>query len=106
MKESNAFERIYEVVSQIPEGKVASYGQVAELAGNRRWARVVGYALHAVPSDSALPCHRVVTREGRLSPAFDGPNGSRQEKLLKAEGVRFRDGCVDMERFQWKKRVF
>ena len=49
--EKSAFERIYDIVNQIPEGKVASYGQVAGLAGNRRWARVVGYALHAIPKD-------------------------------------------------------
>ena len=72
MEEKNAFERIYEVIDKIPEGKVASYGQVAALAGNRRWARVVGYALHGVPEDRDLPCHRVVTKEGRISPAF-GP---------------------------------
>lgn len=107
MEEKNTFEKIYEVVRQIPEGRVASYGQVAALAGNRRWARVVGYALHEVPEGSGIPCHRVVTRDGGLSRAFDQEGGeNRQEKLLRAEGVEFREGCVDMERFQWRKYVF
>lgn len=55
MSEQNTFEKIYEVVKQIPKGKVATYGQVAALAGNRRWARVVGYALHAIPMSRKFP---------------------------------------------------
>ena len=62
MSEQNTFGKIYEVVKQIPKGKVATYGQVAALAGNRRWARVVGYALHANPNEQEIPCYRVVTR--------------------------------------------
>ena len=88
------------------QGKVASYGQVAELAGNRRWARVVGYALHAVPEDSELPCHRVVTKDGNVSCAFSGGICNRQMELLKKEGVGFIDDHVDMRRFQWSKRLF
>ena len=61
MKEKNAYEKIYDVIREIPEGKVASYGQVAELAGNRRWVRVVGYALHALPSGSDVPWYRAVS---------------------------------------------
>lgn len=106
MEEKNAFERIYEVIDKIPEGKVASYGQVAALAGNRRWARVVGYALHGVPKDRDLPCHRVVTKEGRISPAFGSGPDNRQARLLREEGVQVRDGFVDMEKFQWKKWIF
>lgn len=106
MEEKNSFERIYEVIRQIPEGKVASYGQIAELAGNRRWSRVVGYALHAVPSGSDLPCHRVVTKDGRVSAAFESADGNRQITLLEEEGVEFVNGHVDMENYQWRKRVF
>ena len=62
----NTFEKIYEVVRNIPKGKVATYGQVAILAGNPRLARVVGYALHVNPDTSTIPCHRVVNREGRV----------------------------------------
>ena len=69
----NTFEKIYEVVKSIPEGKVATYGQVALLAGNPRWSRVVGYALHANPDPENIPCYRVVDRMGRLSDAFVFP---------------------------------
>ena len=64
------FEKIYEVVKTIPRGRVMTYGQVALLAGNPRWARVVGYALHNNPSPETIPCHRVVNREGRVTGAF------------------------------------
>ena len=60
----NTFERIYEIVKQIPGGKVATYGQIASLAGNPRLARVVGYALHVNPEPDEIPCFRVVNRNG------------------------------------------
>lgn len=99
--EKNTFEKIYDVVRQIPEGKVASYGQVAALAGNRRWARVVGYALHVNPDSEHIPCYRVVTKDGQVSQAFAFGGANRQVELLKAEGVRFQDGHVMMEEYQW-----
>ena len=98
----NTFEIIYEIVRQIPYGQVASYGQIAALAGNKRLSRVVGYALHVSP-DPAIPCHRVVNRLGEVSPAFVSNGVNRQVALLEAEGVHFRDGRVDMEQYQWKK---
>lgn len=98
---TNTFEKIYEVVKQIPEGTVASYGQVAALAGNRRWARVVGYALHVNPDPEHIPCHRVVTKEGRVSPAFAFGGGNRQIELLQAEGVVLEGDHVIMEKHQW-----
>ena len=97
------FEKIYEVVRTIPKGSVASYGQVALLAGNPRWARVVGYALHQNPEPGVIPCHRVVHRNGSVSSAFafGGPN--IQVELLKNEGVQFLDEThVDMKRYQLK----
>lgn len=97
-----AFDKIYEVVRQIPRGTVASYGQVAMLAGNPRWARVVGYALHANPDPAGIPCYRVVTKDGRTSAAFAFGGQDVQRALLEADGVRFLpDGRVDMEGFQW-----
>jgi O-6-methylguanine DNA methyltransferase len=104
--EQSAFEKIYQVVKQIPYGQVATYGQVAAIAGNRRWARVVGYALHANPDPEHIPCHRVVNKEGRVSPAFAFGGGNRQITLLKAEGVEFVDDHVDMERYQWERPVY
>ncbi len=104
--EQSAFEKIYQVVKQIPYGQVATYGQVAAIAGNRQWARVVGYALHANPDPEHIPCHRVVNKEGRVSPAFAFGGGNRQITLLKAEGVEFVDDHVDMERYQWERPVY
>lgn len=63
----NSFEKIYEIVKKIPKGKVATYGQIAVLAGNPKWARVVGYALHANPKPDEIPCYRVVNRFGEPS---------------------------------------
>ena len=95
----NAFERIYDVVMQIPKGRVATYGQVAVLAGNPHWARVVGYALHVNPKPGVIPCHRVVAKGGALSAAFAFGGENAQRMLLEGEGVSFLpDGRVDMER--------
>lgn len=99
----NSYQKIYEIVKQIPKGCVVSYGQVAALAGNPRWARVVGYALHVNPDPAHIPCYRVVNREGRLSDAFAFGGVNEQKLLLEAEGVEVTDGYVDMELYQWKK---
>ena len=100
-KEKNTFEKIYDVVKQIPKGQVATYGQIAALAGNRRWARVVGYALHVNPDEAHIPCYRVVTKDGNVSAAFAFGGANRQVELLKAEGVEFSDGHVVMKKYQW-----
>ena len=97
----NTFEKIYEVVKSIPKGKVATYGQVAALAGNPRLARVVGYALHVNPAPGVIPCHRVVNREGRVAPAFAFGGEDVQRRLLEAEGIVFEaDGAVDLKRYR------
>ena len=95
------FERIYEAVKLIPEGSVATYGQVAEAAGNPRLSRVVGYALHGNPQPGVIPCHRVVKKDGEVSRVFAFGGANRQAELLQAEGVAFLDELhVDMERFR------
>ena len=97
----STFERIYAAVRLIPEGSVATYGQVAEAVGNRRLSRAVGYALHVNPRPGEIPCHRVVKRDGEVSGAFAFGGARRQAELLRAEGVGFRDEThVDMGRFQ------
>ena len=98
----SAFDRIYDVVRRIPKGRVASYGQVAALAGNRRWARVVGWALHVNPDPEGIPCYRVVTKDGRVSKAFAFGGENRQIRLLMADGIEFQDGHVIMEKYQWE----
>lgn len=102
----NSYEKIYEVVKQIPKGAVATYGQVAALAGNKRWARVVGYALHVNPDSEGIPCYRVVNREGRLSDAFAFGGVNQQKLLLEADGIEVVDNHVNLEIYQWKKIVF
>lgn len=97
----NTFEKIYELVKTIPKGRVATYGQVAALAGNPRLARVVGFALHNNPDTSAIPCHRVVNREGKVAKSFAFGGGEIQRQLLEAEGIVFEaDGTVDLSRYR------
>ena len=99
----STFEKIYEVVRKIPKGCVATYGQIAALAGNPRWARVVGYALHVNPEPGIIQCHRVVNREGRTTPAFAFGGEDIQKKLLEDEGITFDpDGSVNLDKFIWK----
>ena len=100
MQNPTVFDRIYEVEKRIPKGRVATYGQIALVAGNPRWARVVGYALHCNPDPENIPCYRVVNREGRVSPAFVFGGQNVQIEMLKADGVRFLDEThVDMGHF-------
>ena len=97
----NVFEKVYEAVRLIPEGSVATYGQVARAVGNPRLSRVVGYALHVNPRPGEIPCHRVVKRDGEVSSAFAFGGANRQAELLQAEGVGFLDDThVDMARFR------
>lgn len=102
--ERTFFERAYDVVRQIPAGRVASYGQVARMMGAPRCARQVGYAMHGSPGlAGGVPCHRVVFADGRLAPGFAFGGPGEQRRLLEAEGVGFgADGRVDMGRFSWE----
>ena len=100
--QENFYRAVYAAVRRIPAGKVATYGQIAMLAGSPRASRIVGGALHRNPEPGKTPCHRVVFRDGSLAPgfAFGGPGAQRA--LLEAEGVTFLpDGRVDMARHQW-----
>lgn len=102
MEKKSTFELIYDVVRQIPKGKVATYGQIARLAGNAKWSRVVGYALHVNPDPDGIPCFRVVNRFGGLAPAFAFGGINVQADLLRAEGITVRtDNTVDLEKFMW-----
>ena len=96
----NTFEQIYAVVSRIPRGKVASYGQVAKLVGNPRLSRVVGYALHVNNDPEHIPCYRVVNRFGEVSSSFAFGGENVQREMLLADGVEFdSDGRVKKEYF-------
>lgn len=91
--------RIYEAVKRIPKGRVATYGQVAEMAGDKKMARAVGNALHKNPDPSEIPCHRVVNAKGELSGAFAFGGEREQEKRLMREGVVVTDGRVDLRKY-------
>ena len=100
---SEFYNRIYAAVEQIPRGCVATYGQIALLAGNPRAARAVGWALHINPKPGVIPCHRVVNREGRLAPAFAFGGEGEQRRLLVAEGVFVNAaGFVDLQQYCWR----
>ena len=97
----NTFEKIYEVVKRVPNGKVATYGQIAAYAGNPHWSQVVGYALHSNPDPDSIPCFRVVNRFGELSKAFVFGGINMQQKLLEDDGVEVTDGKFDLSLYQW-----
>jgi methylated-DNA-protein-cysteine methyltransferase-like protein len=98
-------DRIHSVVARIPEGRVATYGQVATLAGLPGHARLVGYALHALPSGSDVPWHRVINAKGEISLQPEGGGGIYQRKLLESEGVIFDSrGRVSLAEYGWRPR--
>ena len=94
------FERVWELVAEIPYGRVATYGQLADMLGYPRHARLAGAAMHHAPQ--GLPCHRVVNKTGTLAPGFAFGGQERQRDMLETEGVTFlADGRIDMARHQW-----
>jgi methylated-DNA-protein-cysteine methyltransferase-like protein len=97
-------DRIYAVIRRIPRGRVATYGQVAELAGLRGQARLVGYALAALDHDSHVPWHRVVNARGAISLPPRGHSALMQRARLDAEGVEFRNGLIALDRWRWRPR--
>ena len=100
------WKKIHAVVCRIPKGRVATYGQVAKLAGLAGHARQVGYALHALEDEDAVPWHRVVNARGEVSPRRERGCDDLQRQFLEQEGVAFNlGGRIDLERFGWKPRA-
>ncbi len=101
---TSTYQRIYAVISRIPEGCVATYGQVAFLAGIPHGARRVGYALSALQGKSSVPWHRVVNAQGRVSPRSGGSCADEVQRLrLESEGVGFgANGRIALDRYQWR----
>ena len=96
-------ERIYKLALLIPEGKVASYGQLAAMAGFPRMARAAGRAMKNAPSDRNIPCHRVVNQNGEIAPPHVFESRQHQRSMLQAEGVVFKpNGRIDMKKSLWK----
>lgn len=105
-RRSEAYERIYAVVRRIPRGRVATYGQVAKLAGLGGQPRMVGYALHALPTGSRVPWQRVVNAAGRISQRADPRAALRQRTILEGEGVAFdAQELIPLDRHRWKPRA-
>ena len=96
------FERVYQLVRQVPPGRVTSYGAIARMLGHPRAARTVGWALHSLPEGSDVPWHRVINSQGRISTSCREHSADLQRALLEAEGVEFdAHGYVDWDRFGW-----
>ncbi|OSN03385.1 MGMT family protein [Lonsdalea iberica] len=99
--EDNFRQRVFQVIAAIPFGQVATYGDIALLAGSPRAARQVGAILRNLPAGTKLPWHRVINRKGELS--LTGPGNQRQKLALVAEGVKFNlAGKIDLSRFRWQ----
>lgn len=99
MAKPNSHDKIFSVVRRIPAGRVATYGQIAALAGQPRQARLAGYAMHRCPS--SLPWHRVINARGRISLPADSTAAMTQRRRLEDEGVTFIGDRVDLGRYRW-----
>lgn len=99
----NKYYKIWEVVDDIPYGKVATYGQVARIAGFTSHARLAGYALHHMPEGSSFPWFRVINAQGKISFPNGSPMYKLQKKLLEKERVVFVRDRVDLRKYQWRK---
>ena len=102
-RSAGSYARIYDIVRRIPRGRVATYGQIASLAGLRGQARQVGYALHALPASTTVPWHRVINARGEVSARAERGSELTQRFILQREGVRFdARGRVALARFGWR----
>ena len=95
-------QRILTIVKEIPKGCVATYGQVAKLAGLPGYARVVGQALNKLPSDTQLPWHRVISASGRMSLSEDSDSFLEQKEKLLSDGITIQETRIDLKEYQWQ----
>ena len=104
MKTPQTFQqKVYVIAAKIPKGKVATYGQLAKLAGSAGAARAVGMAMKCNPDMKTVPCHRVVASDGKLTGYAFGNGVSTKKEKLAAEGVQFINGRVDLKKSLWRK---
>ena len=94
--------RVYEYLKYIPQGKVVTYGQIAEFLGNKNLARAVGNFLHMNPDGDLYPCYKVVNSKGKLSKHYAFGGIENQRKRLEADGIQVKDDQIDLNRYQWK----
>lgn len=105
--EENFFERVYEIVKQIPEGKVTSYGAIAKALGTARSARMVGWAMNASHNRDDVPAHRVVNRNGLLSGKHHFGGTNLMQQLLENEGIEVIDNqIVGFEKYFWEPEMY
>lgn len=103
MGKNEFYNRVYEIVAQIPGGKVMTYGQIAIILGSPYFARRVGQAMYNAPEYLDIPCHRVVNSKGGLAPAYAFGGIGKQREMLEKEGAIFKDnGCVDIKKSVWQ----
>ena len=95
-------QRIWDTIRDIPKGRVASYGQIAEIAGIPRGARQVGYALRRLPDTQVVPWHRVIQASGKIAFDKDSPQFEEQKKRLAMDGVAVLAGRIDMQKYRWQ----
>jgi methylated-DNA-protein-cysteine methyltransferase-like protein len=99
----NFYQYVYDLVRQVPPGRVVTYGQVAALLGSPQAARAVGYALRFLPAGSEVPWHRVINHQGQISPRYPAEGPLIQRLLLEEEGVTFdATDCVDLSHYRWQ----
>ncbi len=105
MKATSGFNKqeLYNLLTQIPYGKVTTYGSLAEILGNKAWARAVGNALHNNPDGKKYPCYKVVNSKGELSSAFAFGGLAEQQRRLEAEGIVVENGKVDLTKYLYEK---
>jgi methylated-DNA-protein-cysteine methyltransferase-like protein len=97
----DAYNIIWQTVKQVPRGKVATYGHVAELSGLKGQARLVGYALHNLPDGTKFPWHRVINAQGRISFPTNSAAYRLQKTLLEKDGVKFSKDKIDLNKYGW-----
>ena len=101
MKEYSLYEHFYDLIEQIPKGKVATYGDIAKLADCKS-ARAVGFALNQLPEGSKVPWQRVINSQGKVSPRRNSDGHLIQKLILEEEGIIFKEDKVDLKRYRWR----
>ena len=106
MSSQQFFQKVWTIVAHIPQGKVATYGQIAAMLGNPRAARTVGWALHSTPADLDIPWQRVINAQGRISTDCGEHSPNLQRFLLENEGVQFNiKDLIDLDRYLWRPQI-
>lgn len=96
-------EEVYRILKNIPKGKVVTYGQIAEMLGNKNYARSVGNILHANPDGEKYPCYKVVNSKGHLSRQYAFGGIEKQKEKLEADGIEAKDYKVNLKKYQWRE---